>query len=162
MAKVNIVRKITMKSLVGIVGTYAKDLQAGQSISLARFVGIARGIKTGTTNYGEYQALTGEFVAEALAGEKVGNRYRSGTLFLPNVALDLVTPAVNNIARGEGIEMAFEVGIERDTTSAIGYVYTANFLMEPAMNDPLEQLVSLALPSPETEPEKEKEPATKK
>jgi len=150
----NIVKKLSMRVLVGDVKKLAKPLENGAALDLAKVVGIARGTKTGVSNFGDWVALTGDFVAEALVGDKVGKRYRTGTLFLPDVALSLVVPIVSGLEKGEAMELAFTVGIEGNEDANTGYIYTAAFLMEPAENDPMEALLNKAmpaLPAPEAE-----------
>ena len=162
MSKINIVKKASMKILVGDVkaqrlfetvkNSAGKDIIVytdGAQVDLARIVGIARGTKTGESQYGPWTALTGEFIAEALVGPKVGQRFRSGTLFLPDVALDLVTPVLAGLEKGAGMEIGFTVGIINDETSQNAYNYTAEFLAEPAENDPLSNLAAKLLPAPE-------------
>jgi len=149
-----IVKKLSMKVLVGNVKAQIKDLQEGQSVDIARVVGIARGLRHGTSTYGDFTALTGDFVAEALVGAKVGSRFRTGQLFLPDVAQNLVQPTVENLAKGDGVEMAFTIGVIATESSNTGYEYTASFLVEPSANDPLEALMSKALPAPAKTTEK--------
>ena len=166
MAKANIVKKLSMRHLVGNVKSYiptkeveeqrngktvVKDVPAiGETAWLASVVGIARGTKTGQSTYGEWTALTGDFVATAMVGEKKGQRFRTGQLFLPDVVLNMITAAIDGKS---GVEFAFNIGItaadtEGERPSATGYEYTADFLTEPAENDPLAGLVA-ALPAPE-------------
>ena len=161
MSKINIVKKLSGKVLVGNVKAYIKDLQEGQTLDLYRVVGIARGVKNGTSTFGDYTALMGDFVAEALVGSKIGQRSRTGQLFLPDVALNLVSSTVENLSKGEGVELAFTVGITASESSAIGYEYNCSFLVEPGANDPLEALMAKALPAPAKEDAKgkAKEPA---
>lgn len=165
MAKINITKKVSARTLVGNVKSYIKDLQNGQDMDIMRVVGLANGLKQGETNFGEWTALIGSFVAEPLVGEKAGKRVRTGQIFLPDVALNLVVGAVENLAKGESVELAFTIGVERDDDIMIGYVYTASFLVEPEINDPLEMLMQKALPAPKAEDkpaDKAKEPAPAK
>lgn len=155
MTKVTIAKKLSMKGLVGNVKAHVKELENGQQIALASIAGIVRGTKSGESNFGPWVALTGDFMAQPAVGDKVGNRCRTGVLFLPDVAQDLVLPLVSGLGKGDGIEIAFEIGAEADETSNTGYVYTAQFLTEPEENDPLEALISKALPAPESAPAKE-------
>ena len=158
-----IAKKLSMKGLVGNVAahipmkeiteekggkTITKEVVAnGQSVMLASIIGIARGLRTGESTYGPWTALTGEFVAVPLVGDKTGEQYRTGQLFLPDVALNLVTPFIEG-AGNSGVEFAFNVGITADENSNTGYEYTAEFLTEPEKNDPLSALVAKALPAP--------------
>lgn len=72
-------------------------------------------------------------------------RYRTGTMFLPDVALGLILPALESAGKGAQIQFAFRIGVERDDTAATGYIYTAESLIEPEENDPLELLVAKAM-----------------
>lgn len=157
MAKVNIVKKLSAKVLVGNVKSYVKDLQEGQSLDIFRVVGIARKIKTGISNFGEWESLMGEFVAEPLVGAKAGQRFRTGQMFLPDVALNLIAPVVGN--GNNGVELAFVVNIEANEDSATGYIYSCQFLVEPESSDPLEALMAKALPAPAKEEKSAKETA---
>lgn len=161
---VQIAKKISMKALCGNIAalaptkveTYEKDGKTinkevpalGETVWIANVVGLARGIKTGMSNYGEWTALQGEFVAEALEGEKKDTRYRTGQLFLPDVALFLVTPLVNQLDKGGAVEVAFKIGITAvpEDVSNTGYEYTAAFLIEPTQNDPLEMMLAKVAP----------------
>jgi hypothetical protein len=158
--KVTISKKLSMKVLAGNIKAAVKSLANGESVDLARVVGIARGTKTGESQFGPWTALTGDFIAESLHGDKAGNRYRTGTLFLPDVALDLVLPHVEGLAKGDGVELAFKLSAEANEDANHGYVYGAEFLTEPEENDPLEALAAKALPAP-AEKEAEKAPAKK-
>jgi len=162
---VQIAKKISMKALCGNIAalipmkieTFEKDGKEvnrevralGETTWLANVVGLARGVKTGMSNYGEWSALQGEFVAEALEGEKKGTRYRTGQLFLPDVALFLVTPLVYQLDKGGAVEVAFKIGITAvtDDVSNTGYEYTAEFLIEPSQNDPLEMMLAKVAPA---------------
>lgn len=178
MSKMNLAKKLSMKILVGNVANYIpmKEIEEqkngktitkevpnnGATVMLVNVAGLARGIRTGSSNFGDWTALTGDFVAEALVGDKAGQKFRTGQLFLPDVALNLILPVVEEIGRNGAVEMAFSVGITAEATSNTGYEYTAQFLMEPAENDPLETLIAKAmpaLPAPEKDEEKDKKAA---
>jgi len=162
--KTAIVKKLSTKVLVGQAKAYSKDLQQGQQTDLYNVIGVAHGLKHGTTNFGDFTALMGQFIAEPLVGAKAGQRYRTGQLFLPDVALNMVAPIVENLGKGESVELAFRIGIEADDTATTGYIYTAEFLTEPKENDPLEALAAKALPAPtpEEKPEEKKPTANTK
>ena len=103
-------------------------------------------------------ALLGSFIAEAPSIDKPGEvaRFRTGQLFLPDVALDLVAPAVIASKKSETVQFAFRIGVVKDSTSATGYVYVAEALIEPEENDPLallagKALPKLSLPAPDTD-----------
>lgn len=169
-----IAKKISMKVLVGTVGafipmkeeTYEKDGKTltkevyanGETVWVAEVIGLARGTKTGTSNYGEWTALMGDFYARPLVGDKAdkvddkgevtetGTRYRTGQLFLPDVALNLIVPVVDTLDKGAAVEVAFKIGITANEESNFGYDYTAAFLVEPEENDPLSMLAAKVAP----------------
>lgn len=185
MTKPNLVKKLSMKKLVG--GNVAsfipeKEIEEqrgdktvvkivpdiGATVWIAQVIGIARGVKTGESSFGYWEALMGDFVAIPLVGPngpqpekkdgnkivepaKEGMRFRTSQLFLPDVVLQMVSAALGN---NTGIEFAFKIGItavstEGDRPSATGYEYTADFMVEASKNDPLEALLAKALPAPE-------------
>jgi hypothetical protein len=174
----NIVKKVSMKSLIGNVTKFiptkeitekrgdrevVREVPAiGETTWLANIVGIARNVKRGTSTYGDWEALLGDFMAEPLVGEKAGKRVRTGQIFLPDVILNMIAGAMNG---ANGIEFNFKVGIvavptDGDKPSATGYEYVADILVEPTVSDPLTALLdkaaAKALPAPE---EKAKEKA---
>lgn len=151
-------KKLSAKALVGNVKTLAKPLKTGETLMLFRVVGFAKGVKYGETAMGMFCALMGDFVAIPLVGENEGKQYRTGQMFLPDVVNNLVIPTIENINKGDTVQMAFEVGITEDVNSAPGYVYTAKFLIEPDKNDPLEMLLNKAIPQLEA-PKTTKAPA---
>lgn len=139
-----IVKKLSMKVLLG---GRPKIPENDTPVYLAKVIGIASGIQSGESNYGTWRALVGQFIAEAYSVENPGSvvRFRTGKAFLPDVALDLIAPAVMNAGKGEQIQFAFDIGVQKDDSSATGYVYVAKSLIEPEENDPLEMLSAKAL-----------------
>ena len=144
---IELAKKLTLKTLCGNLKSLAKSLDNKHAVPLIRVVGLARGLKFGTSNYGDWTALTGDFIAEPLHGDRAGERLRAGLLFLPDVALSLVQPYVEGLSKGDAIEVAFGIGLRADDETATGYVYTARFLQEPQANDPLLRLLNDAMPA---------------
>lgn len=134
-----IVKKLTVGKLVG---KFVRDLPDNGTLELGQVVGLVRGTKSGTSNFGDWTALTGDFVFAPSHGPEKGKQFRSGTLFVPDVVLDLVTPIAMGLDRGGAVEIAFSIGAKADDKSTVGYTYTANFLRDPAENDPLLSLVN--------------------
>lgn len=163
-ASTNIVKKLSMRHLVGNVKAFiptkeveekrgdkvvVKDVPAiGETVWIAQVVGIARGTKSGVSNYGDWTALMGEFIAVPLVGDKAGQRFRTGQMFLPDVVMNMVSSALGG---NTGVDFAFKIGIvaadtEGENPSATGYEYTADFLIAPETSDPLQALADKALP----------------
>jgi hypothetical protein len=146
--KMEIVKKLSVGKIVGKVTTLLPDSRTDVTpVQLGRVVGIAHGVKVGESTFGPWKALTGDFVFEPSAGANAGKRYRSGVLFVPDVILDLVAPAVENLAKGAAVELAFAVTAKNDPTTSVGYSYGCSFLQEPAANDPITALLDKAMPA---------------
>ena len=135
---VQIVKKVSTKVICG--GSPVPPEKAGETKWLYNVIGLANSIKTGESQYGPWRALLGQFIAEAPSIENPDEikRFRTGQLFLPDVALDLVAPAVAASKKSEQVKFAFRVGIVRDDTAATKYTYVAESLLEPEESDPLE------------------------
>lgn len=124
-----------------IMGGRLRFKEGESQRDLYQVVGVASGKKSGTSDYGEWVSLTGNFAAINLA---TGEEFRSGVLFLPDVALD---PILGQLSMGAtAIEFGFTISIIEDDESATGYVYTATPLIEPDENDPLEALTTKFTP----------------
>jgi len=143
-----ILKKLSVGKIVGKVTSALPDSRKDVTpVQLGRVVGIAHGVKTGESTFGPWKALAGDFVFEANAGPNNGKRFRSGVLFVPDVILDLVAPAVENLAKGAAVELAFAITAKNDATSSVGYTYGCSFLREPAANDPITALLDAAMPA---------------
>lgn len=154
-----IVKKLSVAKLVGKVTSLLPDSRADVTpVQLGRVVGLAHGTKVGVSNFGDWKALTGDFVFEPSAGPNAGKRYRSGVLFVPDVILDMVAPVAENQAKGSAVEVAFAITAKNDASSSVGYTYGCAFLVEPSPNDPMTGLLERALPAPAPEPGKDPEP----
>jgi len=131
---VNFQKKLSTKKIVGKV--LVRELEEGDN-DLYEIVGIASGIKTGSTDYGEYAGLTGNFAARNI---KTGESFRSGVAFLPDVAND---PIIGQLQAGaSAVEFGWIIGVKTDDESTVGYVYYARPLIEADENDPLELLAA--------------------
>lgn len=143
-----IVKKISMKTICGKVSV--KNLPDEGDKPLMRVIGQAKGIKTGTSDYGDWAALTGIFEATNI---ETGEVYRSGVCFMPEIAQDMVIPALMQDS-ATAVDFAFEIGAEASEDSSVGYVYTIKPLIEAAESDPLRALseqVQKSLPAPKEE-----------
>lgn len=139
-----LIKKITAKVMMGEVD---KSLipESENSIDLFHAYGIATSVKTGSTNFGEWTALIGQFRAVRLDN---GDVFESGKMLLPDIARDAIVGRLGATADTKGIEFAFTIGIKRDTAknSARGYVYTAKPMIEITEADPIAKLEAKALP----------------
>lgn len=151
----NIVKKISIKTLLGGKPS-ARMVPDGQTEKvLARIWGIASGLKSGVSDYGDWTALTGDFKASNL--KDGGEVVRSGVAFVPDVLLQMIQPRVE---QGQTVEFAFDVLIKPDESSATGYVYNVRPVIDMPLGDVMErleaQIAALALPTPAPEtPQKE-------
>lgn len=147
MAKTNLVSKISAKTIMGNVkqlvpkddvveGKVTVD-RNGQSVDLLRVVGFATGTVVGESNFGPWLAFKGTFSATRL---DTGEIFRSGKLFLPDTASDLLAGMVQS--SDGAVEFAFDIGVKRDDEAQIGYVYTVKPLLEIAENDPVAMLMA--------------------
>jgi hypothetical protein len=140
--QVSLKKKISAKTIIGNVKQYFTDrhdadvpsttikqgdIVAGQQIALMRVVGIASGVKSGNSTYGEWTAYKGEFRAVNL---QTGEISTGSELFVPDVVQSLITPVVKKAEdSGTTVELAFDIGAVSNL-SQMGYEYTAKPLME--------------------------------
>jgi len=131
--KIALVGKISVKSMLG---GKPKAPETDKPEYLVQMVGIATSIKTGTSNFGDWTALLGSFQATNM---ETGETVRSGMLFMPDVALNLIIPSLNN-KDNKGVEFGFNIGVKKDAASSVGYIYVAEPIFDAAENDPLEMI----------------------
>lgn len=127
--QVSIQKKMSIRGLLGAKPTARAIPEGNEEIYLVRVWGIASGLKSGSSDFGEWTALTGDFKGCPL---KTGEISRSGVLFVPDVLLDLIQPRVE---QGQVVEFAFELGIRAESDSATGYVYVCRPLVDTPTSD---------------------------
>lgn len=139
MSTLAILSKISMAKVVG------KIKKPTEKTYLMQVFGIANGIENGTSQYGNWTALKGQFRAVNLES---GEMFQAGECFLPNIALNLVQGALTD--ENKSVEFAFNVGVY-PADNAFGYEYCCDPLMAAAETDPLEimQKKLAALPAPD-------------
>ena len=133
--KLNLQKKISVAKVCGKV-TGSRVAKAGGNLKMATFAGIASDIKSGVSDFGEWEALTGQFRA---INAETGEVFDSGVCFLPDVALDLVKGQLASGAKA--VEFAFEISAVEDETVSVGYSYRASPLLEMAEDDPMQRLM---------------------
>lgn len=135
--KMELLSKISLKSVYGAVDI--KKLHEGKTtLNLMRVLGIASGVKTGQSSFGDWLAFTGNFKAIDLT---TGNEFRSGKIFLPAIASGLIEGAIQQ-AEADSVQFAFDIGVKpvQDRQGKDSYEYTVTPLVEAQDNDPLNEL----------------------
>ena len=167
-----LVKKLSAKTVIGKVKEHLpKDEKGGiikgVEVALMRVIGLASGIKTGNSTYGEWTAFTGTFKAINL---RTGEIIIGATqLFVPEIVEGLLIEAVRG-SDGNPVEVAFDIGAVGND-SEVGYEYTARPLFErvATASDPMAQLEArlpslpaLAAPASEPVPETQATPEPEK
>lgn len=144
MSKTQLLKKMSPKTILGEVKKYIFDKETGEihkdgtKFTLAKIFGKAHGVKTGQSDHGEWVAFLGAFGA-IVTDEKgeIINEYRSPKVFLPEPMQTMLAAALHE---ADTVEFAVELGIECDSTSATGYTYTVNPIVEVKESDALAHL----------------------
>jgi hypothetical protein len=142
-----LVNKISTKTVWGKVEKDPKE-----AYPLFRVIGRSHGIKTGSTNLGEYTAFLGQFEA---TNAKTGEKFQSGKCFLPNVVTDILVQgmrSVQTVDDNASVEFVLDVGIAPDTSgqpNAYGYVYTVQQVVDVSASDPLAALRNVVKEAPQ-------------
>ncbi len=126
---------VELLSKISVATVFGKVKKPEAPVGLVRVIGIANGVKTGQSQYGDWTAFTGDFKAFNLEN---GKEFRAGKVFLPAIAQNLIEGALAN-ADAESVQFAFDIGIKPADTQA-GYEYTVTPLVEARDNDPLAAL----------------------
>jgi hypothetical protein len=146
------VKKLSVATVYGKIDL-KEVLNAEKPVPVMRAYGVAVGTKTGTSAYGDWTALIGQFKAVNL---KTGEVSEAAQLFLPEVAL---TPLRVALSRNENRSVRFALDIKvqpakNSKPGGVPYEYTFEHLLPPAEDDPLLMLEAemkevAALPAPE-------------
>lgn len=139
-----IVKKISTKVVHGVV----KAPKHGETKGVMRVGGMANGIKKGTTDKGDWIAVTGSFVARNFEedGSLAEDEYRSGTCFMPDVAVELIAGSLQE--EGAQTTFGFDILVKGDDTAIVKYVYEVTPLMDPTEDDPMVQLSASLMDKP--------------
>lgn len=146
MAARNLQKKISVTRLSGKT-TIARIVAANGVLNCGQFIGRASGIKQGETDFGVWNALTGNFRGISPDGEVMD----SGVCFLPDVAFDMIKGQLDGGAIA--VDFAFAITAALDDTSPVGFSYRATPLMDSEETDPVLMLqqklaAKLALAAP--------------
>jgi hypothetical protein len=124
--------KLSIKTIVGKID---KKSLTEENQDLCMIFGYAREIFTGQHGtFGDYTGFKGAFQGINL---KTSERFQAGKLFLPDMASNLLE---GELASGNEVEFAFNIGVKADESSSVGYSYTVTPLIKPDKSDPLLQL----------------------
>ena len=132
----NMIGKITVKQVVGDKA-HLRSVATEKATPIMRAAGIARGFEPGEGDNGPWIRFKGSFKAINVA---TGEEFISGKLFLPEVATD----ALVNMLSGEdvdSVEFGFDINLQKDDSSAVGYVYSVTPLIEPSQDNPMDRLM---------------------
>lgn len=132
-----ILNKITVKSVCGNISETAKAMQFDEQRDLCMVIGVVKSSEVVKSQYGESHRLIGEFKAVNLATQE---QFFSGSCFLPAIAESLVIGQMDNTIEN-ALQIAFKIGIKK-AENKVGYEYTVKPLIKPAENNPLSSLES--------------------
>jgi len=114
------------------------------AVDLYTVYGVASGVKTGSTQYGAWEALTGLFEAVRV---RDGRRFQSGICFLPGAAGVMALGALKATREKDpdaSIRFGLLIGIKYSDVP-IGYEYTARNVVKTEQADLLADLRVQAL-----------------
>lgn len=126
-------------SVATVYGEISKDSEAvNNSSPIIRVFGIASGIRTGQSNFGDWVAFTGDFGAINLES---GEAYRGPQVFIPQPAQGMLEAA---LSKSENVEFAFEIGVKPSKKGSMGYEYTVRPIKEASDSDAFAALADLS------------------
>ena len=146
-------KKISTAKVYGKVNV-RKLPEDGTVLNLFSIIGVAIGTKSGTSDFGDWTCLVGQFEATNL---ETGAVMASANAFLPDVAQGLIEAQLAQEGTQQ-VQFAFVIGARVDESSPVGYSYTAQPVLAPDAKDPLADLRSsvLALAAPAEKTAKKK------
>jgi len=138
-----LVKKLGAKQILGTVKNVVKDQcpKDGDTYKAYSVYGIANGIKTGTSNFGEWCAFQGKMEA---VNYVTGESFAAPQCFIPEPLQSMLRDA---LAENDTIEFAFSVHVKRRDDLKEGYEYIVEPHKAAQEADPLAALRNL-LPAP--------------
>lgn len=109
--------------------------------------GTVTGSREGTTDMGEWTALTGQFAAVNRYGEEFG----APQLFLPEPLAGMLYAQAVQLEPGRSIEIGVQVAVKLSEESPVGFEYVSQLMTDPEVEDPIAAMKAKwqhALPSP--------------
>ena len=153
------VKKISVATVFGAVDRKQIIESAGKPVPIMRVLGQAVGVKSGTSSYGDWNCLVGQFKAINLQKPEI--TLEAAQCFLPDVALIPLQVALSgNDARG--VQFAIDIFANLSNNTKPGgslYEYSFENILAPSDTDPIaamerkieEQMRALAAPDADKE-----------
>ena len=137
----NLVKKISTATVYGAISK--KELFEKGELPIMRVMGIATGTDAGTSQFGDWECLKGEFRATNQQGEE----FYSGLAFLPGPGHSLVAGKLNGNDLLQGVEFVFDFFAVADKEgiakpSATGYTYVVRPVIEQTAESRLGKLIN--------------------
>ena len=131
-------KKLSVATVYGKIDP-KEVLNAKEPIKVMRVMGQAVGTKAGTSSYGDWTSLVGQFKA---VNPDTGKAFEASTLFLPEVAL---LPIQVALAQGDarGVTFAIDLYVKEAASRKPGgsvYEYSFEHVLPPVDSDPIAQL----------------------
>ena len=149
------IKKLSVATVYGKIDL-KKLINHDGPMPIMRVIGNAIGHKSGTSQYGEWTALSGMFEAVNL---ETGEAHQSSQLFLPDVAL---TPIMVQLAQPgvRGVEFVIDITVRHNPDARPGgsaYEYGFDTVLKASESDPISRLKAqlaeqAALPAPAATP----------
>lgn len=139
-------KKLGAKQILGDVKKVVKDecKKDGDVYKAYSVYGIANGIKTGTSQYGEWCAFIGQMEAVNYVS---GEQFAATQCFIPEPLETMLRTALES---NDSVEFSFTVDVKRRDDLKNGYEYLVTPHKEAQESDPLAQLRALAAPPAKT------------
>jgi hypothetical protein len=137
MRNVNIVRKLTRKSVIG------PPPKVEAETTLYTIYGMANGTRHSVEDnrgFGEWCALMGSFEAKRTSD---GQMFAAPQCFLPEPMNQMIANQLDN-GEVESVQFAFDI-VAMPSDSPVGYEYQAKPIIPPTLSDPLQDLRAKAL-----------------
>lgn len=123
------VKKLSTKSIMGKITPPTETFEAYQ------IFGTVNKVRTDEGTYGTFNELQGSFAAVNVT---TGEEFRAGKCFLPEVAENIILPAVQE-EKGP-VEFAFVISLKPNDAAAVGYEFTCAPMFQTQAADPMHQL----------------------
>lgn len=133
-------KKLSTKTVFGTVKDIRQAAESGngEAVPIMRVLGIAKKMQSGESTNGIWVAFLGQFEFINLV---TGESHVGGKAFLPS-PVDAMIEA--QLEGSNSVEFAFDITVREDETSAVGYEYGAQTVLEVQENDPISLLKAAA------------------